>query len=237
MAGAPFFAKLDAAARQTILDASYRRHVRRREFFFFQDAPATTFYFLLEGQARLIQMTPEGHQVIVRYVGTGEGIGIIVALSNMFYPLSAEAVTDCTALAWDAHTILQLMEQEPQLAISGMQLIAYRFRALQQRYRELATERVERRIARTLLRLARQTGRRTEEGVLLDLPLSRQDLGEMTGTTLYTVSRILSGWEEQELIIAGRERVVIRDPHGLVTIAEDLPRRRKDEPHQEANEA
>ena len=98
-----------------------------------------------------------------------------------------------------------------------------RFHELQDRYRELATERVERRVARALLRLARQTGTRTQEGVLLDLPLSRQDLGQMTGTTQYTASRILSGWEHKGLIVTGRERVVIRDPHGLVIIAEDLP--------------
>ena len=74
-----------------------------------------------------------------------------------------------------------------------------------------------------LLRLARQTGKRVDAGILLDLPLSRQDLGEMTGTTLYTISRILSQWEQNGLIQTGRERVVICNPHGLVTIAEDLP--------------
>ena len=58
---------------------------------------------------------------------------------------------------------------------------------------------------------------------MLDLALSRQDLGEMTGTTLYTVSRILSGWEQDGLIATGRERITIREPHGLVIIAEDLP--------------
>jgi CRP-like cAMP-binding protein len=82
---------------------------------------------------------------------------------------------------------------------------------------------VERRIASALIRLTRQTGKRTERGVLLDLPLSRQDLAEMTGTTLYSVSRTLSGWEQQGLIESGRERIVILSPHGLVTIAEDLP--------------
>jgi CRP-like cAMP-binding protein len=114
------------------------------------------------------------------------------------------------------------MELFPGLALNGLRLVAGRFQELQSRYQELATERVERRVARTLLRLARQTGRRTEEGVLIDLPLSRQDLGEMTGTTLYTVSRILSNWEQQALIQTGRERVIICNPHGLVVIAEDL---------------
>jgi len=57
---------------------------------------------------------------------------------------------------------------------------------------------------------------------LIDMALTRQDLAEMTGTTLFTVSRILSQWESQGLVRSGRELVVIRYPHGLVKIAEDL---------------
>ncbi|MGE5140292.1 MAG: Crp/Fnr family transcriptional regulator, partial [Rudaea sp.] len=89
--------------------------------------------------------------------------------------------------------------------------------------RELSTERVERRVANALLRLAQQTGVKTPEGVLIDLALTRQDIADMTGTTLYTVSRILSHWEQRGLVETGRERIVIRSPHGLVAIAQDLP--------------
>jgi CRP-like cAMP-binding protein len=109
------------------------------------------------------------------------------------------------------------------MALNGLRMVAGRFRDLQRRYQELATERVERRVARTLLRLTRQAGKGVPEGVLLDLPLSRQDLGDLTGTTLYTVSRILSRWEQDGLITTGRERVIVCKPHGLVAIAEDLP--------------
>lgn len=220
---APLFGGMKQEALEAAREAAYRRQVRQGEFFFYQDDPATTFYIVQEGRARLSQLTPEGHQMIIRYLGPGDGMGIIVALSNTVYPLSAEAVTNCLALAWDADTVVRLMERYPRLALNGMRLVAGRFRNLQNRYQELATERVERRVARALLRLARQTGKRTQEGVLLDLPLSRQDLGEMTGTTLYTVSRILRRWEQEGLIESGRERVVICNPHGLVTIAEDLP--------------
>jgi len=59
-----------------------------------------------------------------------------------------------------------------------------------------------------------------EDGI--ELSFTRQDLAEMSGTTLYTVSRVLSGWERQGLVEAGRERVLIRNPHGLVSIAEEL---------------
>ena len=185
---------------------------------------AEAFYVLIEGRARLSQLTAEGHQVIIHFMGPGDGMGIIVALSNTTYPLSAEVVSDVVALKWDYESSIRLMERYPHISLNGLRLIAGRFRELQDRYRELATERVEQRVARALMRLARQVGKRTEEGVLIDLPLSRQDLGEMTGTTLYTVSRVMSRWEQYGLVVTGRERIVIRNPHGLVIIAEDLPR-------------
>ena len=74
-----------------------------------------------------------------------------------------------------------------------------------------------------LPRLDRQSGRKIEDGVLIDLPLTRQDLAEMTGTTLYTVSRVLTEWDNQGLVQSQRQRVVIRAPHRLVKIGEDLP--------------
>ena len=148
---------------------------------------------------------------------------IIAALENTVYPLAAQAVEDCRALAWDSTTLERLMERFPRLAINGLRLVSQRWHELEERYRELATERVERRVAQTLLRLVRQVGQKVEGGVLIDLPLTRQDLAEMTGTTLYTVSRILSRWEQEQLVETGRERVLIRFPHGLARIAEDLP--------------
>jgi CRP/FNR family transcriptional regulator, nitrogen oxide reductase regulator len=222
MRQASLFEGLDEAALHQVAEAASPVRVARQSYFFHQGEVADRFYLILSGRVRLVQLGPEGHQVTIRYVGPGDSIGVIVALSESDYPLSAEAMTDVEGLAWWAGDIARLMEQHPRLALNGMQMVGRRFHELQLRYRELATERVERRVARALLRLARQTGRKVEQGVLLDLPLSRQDLGEMTGTTLYTVSRIMRSWEEAGLIISSREQVIICSPHGLVAIAEDL---------------
>jgi CRP-like cAMP-binding protein len=93
---------------------------------------------------------------------------------------------------------------------------------LQDRESALTSEKAEQRIARTLLKLAAQTGKKVEGGILIDMPLSRQDVAEMTGTTLFTVSRTLKIWERQGFLSAGRERVLLHDPHSLVRIADDL---------------
>lgn len=219
----PFFRGLETAEFQAVYQHGREKQFALNSYFFHQGEPADRFYILLHGRARLTQLTPEGHQIIVHIAGPGDGLGIIVVLSHMPYPVSAEAAEDCRAMGWDAQTTTQLMLQYPRLALNGLHLVAHRFAELQDRYRELATERVERRVARTLLRLVRQAGKKVEGGVLIDMTLSRQHLAEMTGTTLYTVSRILSSWEERDLIDSGRERIVVRRSHDLVVIAEDLP--------------
>ncbi len=218
-----FFQHLSAAQAQEVLGAARQRKVQRGGFFFQQGDQASALFLLLTGRLRILQVTPDGQQVLLRVITPGELFGGIAVLNNTDYPASARAVEDCTALAWNRVTLARLMEQHPHLAINALQVLADRMQSLQDQYRELATERVERRVARALLRLTRQTGRRVSAGVLIDFPLSREDLAEMTGATLYTVSRILSSWEREGLIEAGRQRIVIRFPHGLVAIAEDLP--------------
>lgn len=211
-------AELTAVAR-----AGRHRQAKSDAFFFHQGEPATTLYVLTRGRVRLAQVTPEGQQLILRFIGPGNMFGGIAALGEKIYPAAAQAVDDCEALAWNGETMRRLMERYPRIALNALELLAERIQAVQDRYRELATERVERRIARALLRLVQQTGRRVEAGVLIDMPLSRHDLAEMTGTTLYTVSRTLSRWEGEGLVETGRQRVLIRNPHSLVAIAEDLP--------------
>jgi len=216
------FQGLRLPALTTVLQASRQRVVPQDTFFFHQGDQATALYMLIRGRVRLTQVTPEGQQVILRIVSAGEMYGGIAALGDTTYPAAAQALEASAALAWDRDSMLRLMEAHARIALNALRLLAGRYQEMQDRYRELATERVERRVARALLRLLRQTGRKVEEGVLIDFPLSREDLAELTGTTLYTVSRILSGWERQGLVKTGRQRILIRIPHQLVVIAEDL---------------
>ena len=222
--GVGLFQGLAPGDLAAVADAARRREIRRDGYFFEQDEPASTLYVLCEGRVKLSQLTPEGNQVVLHVVGPGELFGAISVTSGVTYPDTAQAMEDSAALSWDSETLQRLMERMPRLAISALHAVTERTHELQNRYRELATERVERRVAHTLLRLAGQAGRsRPEGGVLIDMPLSRQDLAEMTGTTLYTVSRILSHWEQLGLVAGTREQVVILSSHRLVAIAEDLP--------------
>jgi CRP-like cAMP-binding protein len=216
----PLLHNVDPEGCRDFIDNGRPRHVTQGSYFFHQGEPATRFYILLHGQARLTQVNVDGDQVILYHFGLGDGIGIIVALSNMNYPASAEAIENCQALSWDTATTQRLMLQYPQLAFNGMKLIANRFAWLQDRYHEMATQRVEQRIAQALLRLTWQFGKRVDDGVLIDMTLTRQDLAEMTGTNIYNVSRILSRWEQNHLIRSHHKHITICKSHNIVLIAE-----------------
>jgi CRP-like cAMP-binding protein len=218
---AAFFGELREEELARLARAARCQALERGAFFFHEGDPATRLYVLAEGQVRLSQVSAEGQQVLLRLVSAGDIFGWIGSLGGSHYPASAEAADDSLALYWESKTMESLIERHPGLAMAALKMLARQVQEMQERYRELATERVERRLARALLRLSAQTGRQVPGGILLDVRLSRQDLAEMTGTTLYTVSRILSRWEQAGLVKSRRERVLIRRPQGLVDVAED----------------
>lgn len=201
---------------------SIERSIEEGEFFFFQGDPAIYFYVLLSGRAKLMQMNPAGQQVNLRTINEWQMFGALGAVrENATYPATAQALEHSTALALKADFLREMMQTRPYLSFDLMKLMTGYIQEMQERYRELATEKVERRIAHVLLRLVAQMGIKIAGGGI-ELTFTRQDLAEMSGTTLYTVSRVLSEWEKHGLVEAGRERVLIRKPHELVRVSEGL---------------
>lgn len=217
------FKDLSEVELRSVWQMAHTRNYDAGEFLFLQGDPAERLYVLRSGRIKVLQLNPDGQQLILRMLGPWTLFAAVTLARKSSYPVSAQTVDACQALSWTRQDLMTLITQIPHLALNAMDLMAEHVQEFQDRYRELATERVERRLARTLLRLASQTGLKISEGVLINLPLTRQDLGEMIGATLYTVSRILSQWESQGLVLSSRERVIIHFPHGLVRIAEDLP--------------
>ncbi len=204
-----------------ILENSIQRSIEEGGYFFLQGDAADHLYVLTSGQVKLLQTNPGGDQVNLRTIYPWQMFGALGAIRDEArYPATAQALEDSSALAVRAIFLREMMATRPYLSMDLMKLMTLYIGEMQARYRELATERVEQRIARALLRLTAQTGKRSGEGIVL--AFSRQDLAEMTGTTLYTVSRVLAGWERLQLVRTGREKVRILQPHEMVRIAEGL---------------
>jgi CRP-like cAMP-binding protein len=218
----PLFAGLEPSAVRDIAAAAHLRDVPAGGVLFSEGDQAVSFFVVRSGAVKLSQLTPAGYVVVLRLLNPSEPFGGVAAFSGRTYPISAEAVTPASLFEWRGAQMAALMEEHSRLAMNALRFVASPLHDLQTRYRQLATEKVERRVARALLRLVHNAGRKVDGGVLIDLPLSREDVAQMTGTTLYTVSRILSHWESEGVLEAGRQRVVIRNPHALVAAADDL---------------
>lgn len=208
---------------QLILQNSIFRSVEEGGFFFFQGDPAHYLYVLTNGQAKLMQSSPSGQLVSLRIIYPWQMFGALGAVrADASYPATAQALEDSSALAIESGFLHKMLETSPQIAFDLMTLMTTYIQEMQARYRELATERVEQRVANALIRLAGQSGIKSAKEAGIELSFSRQDLAEMTGTTLYTVSRLLSEWDRQKIIETGRGRVKILRPHDLVRIADGL---------------
>jgi CRP/FNR family transcriptional regulator, nitrogen oxide reductase regulator len=220
VADLPMFAALEANKLDEILKQAQSVRYPKGTNVFDQDAVAKSFFVLLHGHLRVTKLTPNGQQVVVRFVAPGEIFGIAKAIGRTTYPGTATAVVDSVALVWPSAAWPRLVERNPALAANALQTVGSRLQEAHTRVVEMSTEQVERRVAHALLRLAKQAGRRVEEGVQIDFPISRQDVAEMTGTTLHTVSRIISAWEDQGWVEGGRQKIVIREAHKLFVLAE-----------------
>ncbi len=219
----PLFAGFSPDDLEEILREARSVRYPKNSAIFTQGDDAHSFFLLLHGHVRASKTTPAGEQIVVRYVSPGETFGIAMAIGLERYPATATAVDDSVVLAWPTPAWPRLVAKYPALATNTLQAIGNRLQESHTRVIEMSTQQVEQRIAHALLRLAKQSGRKLDRGIEIDFPISRQDLAQMTGTTLHTVSRILSGWEQLGLVESGRQRIILREPHKIVVLAEQGP--------------
>lgn len=191
-----------------------RGHVLAR-----QGDPAHHLYLVETGFLKVLQLTVDGTELIVRFVGPGEPFGGVVAIGNAAYPVTAVVVQPSVMRGWTRDVAAELLQQTPQVRVNIMREMATHMTDALTRVRELTTARVGQRLAHTLLRLSRQCGQPEAGGVLITQPLTRQELADLTGTTLYTVSRTLAKWEAQGLLESRKRLLLLKSLKTLEQIA------------------
>lgn len=220
VAAIPLFSEIPEATLTALLSEAQPEPAAAHAAFFHQDDPADGCFLLLSGYVKLSQIGAEGEEMVLRFIKPGQIFGWVAVMHGDRFPATALAMTDCQALKWDGGRVRRAVLEEPRLGLNALRIVGHRLRETQERLREVATERTERRLAHALLRLADQIGRTRADGIDLALPVSRQVLADMTGATLHTVSRLLAGWRQAGLIGGGRQHIVVRDAEALRRLAE-----------------
>jgi CRP/FNR family transcriptional regulator, nitrogen oxide reductase regulator len=213
------FDGLTDAEREAWLARATRATLTKGDTLARQGDPAKHFYLVESGFLKVLQLTAEGTELIVRFVAPAEPFGGVVALGNSAYPVTAVAAQPAVVHVWTRETVAELLVKTPQVRVNIMREMATHMTDALTRVRELTTTRVGQRLAQTLLRLTRQCGQATPEGVLITQPLTRQELADLTGTTLYTVSRTLGKWESMGLVESRKRLLLVKSPKRLEEVA------------------
>jgi CRP-like cAMP-binding protein len=216
-----FLAGIKEECVADILNQGQHIQLKPGEILFMQGDSAHKCHLVLNGRLKLIKVHEQGKETIIRYITPGQVTAAIAVFKEKEYPVTAQAIGSAAVVSWSKNTMVDLMYKYPPLAVNMLQVAIDRLDDIQNRYLELLAEQVEQRVARALLRIMKQSGKKTSDGIEIGFPLSRQELADYTGTTVYTVSRILSVWGKKGWITSGREKITVVDPHALVLFAEN----------------
>ena len=202
-----------------ICRAARHRQFARGEILYFEGDPVKQFFLLASGSVKVTKLGRGGEEVILSLMTPGDVLGAVSLFSSGLCCTTAEAFRAGKALVWEAPVFRDLMERFPVLHQNMLVILNERLRELEDRFHEVATNKAGTRVALQLLRLLKSVGQPVEAGV--EVSLSREELAQMTGTTLFTVSRLLSAWEARGVVRPRREAVAICDVPSLQAISEE----------------
>lgn len=219
MCASALFSGLTEEQVLEIASCARARTFARDELLFMEGQSARNLVMIQSGSVKLSQLSPSGNEVIMWMQGSGEPVGVPAHTMSCSHTCSARAMEQCHASVWEYAKLQKLLVDYPQIRTNISSILSNRLNELQERFREVATEKVAKRLALTLLRLVKKIGKPTREGTAVFL--SREELAQMTGTTLFTISRLLSRWGEEGFVLPRREAVVVVDPHRLTRASDE----------------
>ncbi len=216
----PFFAGLSERDWEKVIDLFSERQYKKDDYIFLEGEAPEALYVIRTGKVKVLRHSTDGKDVVLRVCGPGNLLGTVAVFDGGGYPGTAQVIEDCSVLAISRNDCLTLVNRYPVFALAVIADLGTRLRSSAEQIRSLAVERVEQRIARVLLKLAESAGSDAPEGRVIEMPLTRQDVADMTGTTVETAIRVMSKFRRQELIKTRRGRVVLVDIPTLQEIAE-----------------
>jgi CRP-like cAMP-binding protein len=218
MQSLPVFFNFTAQECREVVAAAHEKEFARRQTIFLEGAPCRQVILVLSGCVKTTQLGPTGCEVILRLSGPGELVGALESYLGSNNLVTAKTTQPTTALVWDTAAFEQVSDRFPPLRRNTARLLGIRLQELEERFREISTQKVAPRLSQQLIRLSNQLRQHTKGA--LEISLSREELAQLTGTTLFTVSRLLSHWERQGIVSTRREAVVVRNLQALMQVSE-----------------
>jgi CRP/FNR family transcriptional regulator len=219
LAQVSLFRRVGPEDRERIATVGVLREFNRGDLIFEEGDASDFFVIVVTGRAKVYKHAPDGRQVILETFGPGGPLGAVAAYESRPYPASASALEPTTCLLIPRAAFFALLEQHPSLVRGLLGSLSLRLVELTTRLAELTGGRTEVRFARLFLKLAGQLGRPERGGVFIPLQLGRQELADLTGTTIETAIRIMSRWAKDDVVRTEKDGFVLLDRAALETLA------------------
>ncbi|MGQ9909858.1 MAG: Crp/Fnr family transcriptional regulator [Candidatus Flexifilum sp.] len=218
----PLLNALSPRAIDLLEDAASCVTLEPGEFLYHQGDPATGVYIVIEGGVRLVETTPEGQCVHLKVYGRGDLFGALAIADASPHPTGAQAVGAARVAVLPGPTLRALIASSSEIGLFLIDHLVNHVQHAHARIRQLAAERVERRLARAIMHYADKFGSAVDEVIVIDVPLTQKDLADFIGTTPETVNRILKTWEQRRVIRCARQHIDVLDADFLRAHGENL---------------
>ena len=217
--GFPMFSEIALEDCAQIVACAQERNFERGKAIFFQGDAVQQVFLLTSGSIKLSQLSSDGQEVILRLIGSGENVSAGESCTKCAARCStARTLERSSALVWEVKTFEAVAERFPILRRNIAQALQRLMNQLEERYLEVCTQKVAPRLSSQIVRLLTQVGKQANGHV--EISLSQRDLAQLTGTTLFTVSRLLSQWELKGIVEPRREAVRVLDIPGLLELSQ-----------------
>lgn len=217
----PFFQHLPPASIKELNSLFHDRGYGAGQTVYGEGDEAQYLYLIAMGRVRLSRSTAAGREVVLDVLHGGEYFGSLKALGAAAHAETASCQTEACILQISSTDFEAVLKRYPDVTMKVLSAVGKRLEESRELVRQLSSFTAEQRIASTLLRLAGRLGEQQAKDVLIQLPFSRQDLAEMTGTTVETASRIMSRFTEDGLVRSGRKWVALADRKGLEALVRE----------------
>lgn len=195
----PVYSRLSATDLEDLAASTSTKLYTRGDCLFREGDDADRFITVVRGRVKIYRALASGREMILAILGPGDPVGVVAVFQEIAYPASAEALEDTVCVQLPRAELWGLLDK-PSFVRGMLAGMSGRLMELTTRLTSLSGLRVDARLARLFAKLAAETGRQTDDGMLIPVRLTRQELADLTGTTVETCIRIMSRWEKSGVL-------------------------------------